>query len=55
MFYKRTNIQGLMESEWMSYALQRVGVAMPNCFTYATARLSEILGEVFPYHGWLWL
>ena len=52
MFYKRTNIQGLMESEWMSYALQRVGVDMPNCFTYATARLSEILGEVIPLDGY---
>lgn len=52
MFYKRTNIQGLMESEWMQYALHRVGVGMPNCFTYATARLSEILGEVIPLDGY---
>lgn len=52
MFLKRTNIQGLSDSEWMSYAVSRTGVDMPNCFTYATARLSEILGEVFPLDGY---
>ncbi|MCR0205670.1 CHAP domain-containing protein [[Clostridium] innocuum] len=44
-FKKRTNLTGLTESEWMKWAIARTGVNMPNCVTYATARISEILGR----------
>lgn len=44
-FKKRTSLSGLTGSKWMDWALRRTGVAMPNCFTYATARISEILGR----------
>ena len=44
-FKKRTSLSGLTGSNWMDWALRRTGVAMPNCFTYATARISEILGR----------
>lgn len=44
-FKKRTKLSGLTESEWMKWAVARTGVNMPNCFTYATARISEILGR----------
>ena len=33
-----------MSSQWYRYAVSRTGVAMPNCFTYATGRISEIVG-----------
>ena len=41
---KRTSLNGLSNSNWMNYAVSRTGVQMPNCFTYATARISEIVG-----------
>ena len=41
---KRTSLNGLTGSNWMNYAVSRTGVRMPNCFTYATARISEIVG-----------
>lgn len=44
-FKKRTSLLGLSESSWMKWAVQRTGVSMPNCFTYATARISEILNR----------
>lgn len=44
-FKKRTSLSGLTDSKWMDWAIRRTGVNMPNCFTYATARISEILGR----------
>lgn len=44
-FKKRTSLSGLSGSKWMSWAIARTGVNMPNCMTYATARISEILGR----------
>lgn len=44
-FKKRTNLSNLADSSWMQWAIQRTGVPMPNCFTYATARISEILNR----------
>lgn len=44
-FTPRTSYEGLGGSQWMSYAVARTGVSMPNCFTYATARISEIVGS----------
>lgn len=44
-FAKRTSITTLKNSKWMTYAVQRTGVKLPNCFTYATARISEIVGK----------
>ena len=44
-FKKRTSLSGLTGSNWMDWAVRRTGVNMPNCFTYATARISEILGR----------
>lgn len=45
----RTNLNdGFLDSEWAWYAIKRTGVNFPNCFTYATARLSEILGREQP-------
>lgn len=35
-------------SKWMAYAVARTNVSMPNCFTYATARISEIVGHNQP-------
>lgn len=43
-FNERTTIGGLDNSSWMQYAIQRTGVRLGNCFTYATARISEIVG-----------
>lgn len=42
-WHSRTSISG-MNGRWINYAVARTGVALPNCFTYATARISEILG-----------
>lgn len=44
-FKKRTDLNGFMNSRWMQWAIRRTGVAMPNCMTYATARISELLGR----------
>ena len=44
-FKKRTSLSDLADSSWMQWAVQRTGVSMPNCFTYATARISEILNR----------
>lgn len=44
-FTPRTSYGNFGNSQWMSYAVARTGVAMPNCFTYATARISEIVGS----------
>ena len=43
-FTPRKSYGNFGSSQWMSYAVRQVGVAMPNCFTYATARISEIVG-----------
>lgn len=47
-FVKRTNIQGLLESEYGKYAVKQTGVDFPNCFTYATARVAEIRDKCEP-------
>ena len=47
-FVKRESYAGLGNSQWMAYAVRRTNVAMPNCFTYATARISEIVGHNQP-------
>lgn len=44
-FVPRTSYGNFGSSQWMNYAVARTGVAMPNCFTYATARISEIVGH----------
>lgn len=44
-FTPREEYGNFGSSQWMRYAVARVGVAMPNCFTYATARISEIVGH----------
>lgn len=44
-FTPRTSYGNFGNSQWMNYAVSRTGVAMPNCFTYATARISEIVGH----------
>ena len=44
-FKKRTSLSNLADSSWMQWAIQRTGVPMPNCVTYATARISEILNR----------
>ena len=44
-FTPRTSYGNFGNSQWMSYAVARTGVSMPNCFTYATARISEIVGS----------
>ncbi|WP_317313162.1 CHAP domain-containing protein [Absicoccus porci] len=43
-WHSRTSISG-MNGRWINYAIARTGVSLPNCFTYATARISEILGH----------
>lgn len=47
-FKKRESINGFLETRWYQYAKGRTGVAMPNCFTYACGRISEILGKEQP-------
>lgn len=42
-FTKRTNLGSLLSTKWYQYAVRRTGVEMPNCFTYACARISEII------------
>lgn len=44
-FTPRTSYGNFGSTQWMNYAVARTGVAMPNCFTYATARISEIVGS----------
>ncbi|MGN8807821.1 GH25 family lysozyme [Absicoccus porci] len=44
-FAPRTSYGNFGNTQWMAYAVARTGVAMPNCFTYATARISEIVGH----------
>lgn len=44
-FTPRTSYGNFGASQWMQYAVARTGIAMPNCFTYATARISEIVGS----------
>lgn len=44
-FTPRTSYGNFGNTQWMAYAVARTGVAMPNCFTYATARISEIVGS----------
>lgn len=43
-FTPRTTLGDFLNSQWATYAVQRTGVYFPNCFTYATARISEIVG-----------
>ena len=40
----RKSLGNLLNSKYMNYATARTCVPMPNCFTYATARISEIVG-----------
>jgi len=48
-FVPRLNVNdGFIDSHWCEYAVARTGVYLPNCFTYATARQSEILGYYQP-------
>lgn len=48
----RLSLGNFLNSEWVSYANSRTGVLLDrthgNCFTYATARQSEILGKKQP-------
>lgn len=43
-FTEKKELGAFTSSSWYQYACGRTGVSMPNCFTYATARISEILG-----------
>lgn len=43
-FTPRTTLGDFLSSQWATYAVNRTGVNFPNCFTYATARISEIVG-----------
>lgn len=42
---KRTTSDGITSSPYYEYAVNRTGVNMPNCFTYATFRISEIVNH----------
>lgn len=44
-FQSRKQLGDFLHTSWCKYAVQRTGVAMPNCFTYATARVSEIINR----------
>lgn len=37
-----------IEQKWVNSAQARTGVALPNCFTYSMARISQIVGYVQP-------
>lgn len=41
-FNIRISLDG-MDQKWIEFAESRTGVPMPNCYTYARARISEIL------------
>lgn len=43
-FSPRTSLGDFLNSKWAKYGIARTGVNFPNCFTYATARISEIVG-----------
>lgn len=43
-FTPRTSLGNFMQTQWYAYAKARVGIDLPNCFTYATGRISEIVG-----------
>lgn len=43
-FTARTSLGNFLSTQWASWAVSRTGVNFPNCFTYATARISEIVG-----------
>lgn len=47
-FIKRSTLSNLLNTSWYQYAVQRTGITMPNCFTYACARISEIIGRNQP-------
>lgn len=47
-YQKRTTLSNLLNTNWYQSAVSRTGVAMPNCFTYAMARVSEIIGYAQP-------
>ena len=47
-FKERITLGDLLKTKWYKYAVERTGVAMPNCFTYACARISEIVGRNVP-------
>ena len=51
-FKKRTSLSTLSDSKWMEWAIHRTGVPMPNCVTYATARISEILNQMCIRDRW---
>ena len=34
-----------VDRKWIDYAIARTGVGLPNCFTYATARISKEVGK----------
>lgn len=43
-FTPRTGLGNFLSTSWYNYAKSRTGIDMPNCFTYATGRISEIVG-----------
>lgn len=43
-FTPRTALGNFKSTQWYTYAAARTGIEMPNCFTYATGRISEIVG-----------
>lgn len=43
-FTPRTGLGDFQSTHWYQYAVARTGIEMPNCFTYATGRISEIVG-----------
>lgn len=47
-FIKKTQLQNFLNTPWYAYARKRTGVDMPNCFTYACGRISEIIGKEQP-------
>lgn len=44
----RKTLGDFLNSNWALYGVDRTGVLFPNCVTYATARISEILGFYQP-------
>lgn len=50
-FTQRKSLTTLKGSKWLKYAITRTGVILPNCFTYATARISELVGFNQPLDG----
>lgn len=43
--FKTVTSLSQLADKWLNYAVSRTGVALPNCFTYSTARISQVVGK----------